>query len=208
MKSTAATVPAYLASLPADRREALEAVRKVILKNLDPSFQECMQYGVVGYVLPHSIWPHGHHAKPELPLMYMGMSSQKNDMVVYMLMLLHNKPMREWFETAWQATGRKSHLEVTGMGCCLRFKELEDLSLEVIADLMRRTPAKKYLQDHVAMLAARGLGPDGKKLKGGTPTPAPAKRTPAKKTAAKKTPTKKPATKAASSKAGKETAKR
>ncbi len=167
MKSTATTPAAYFASLPEDRRVALEAVRKVILANLDKTFEETMLYGVAAYVVPHSVYPPGHHTNPKLPLMYMGFSSQKNDMVVYMLMLLHNTPERERFEAAWQATGRKNYLEVTGMGCCLRFKKLEDLSLDVIAQTMRRISAKKYLEDHAAMLASRGLGADGKKVKGG-----------------------------------------
>src|SRR5882672_9751131 len=154
MKSNAKTAKDYLASLPEDRRAAIEAVRKVILKNLDKTFVECMQYGVIGYCVPHSGvggWPHGHHTNPKLPLMYMGVSSQKNDMVVYMLFLLHNKPEREWFDKAWKDTGKKNYLEVTGAGCCLRFKKLEDLSLDVVAEAMRRMPVKKYLEDHIAM---------------------------------------------------------
>lgn len=176
MKSHAATVPEYLASLPADRQPAIRAVRRVILDNLDPVLVECMQYGVIGYCVPHGGpggWPHGHHTNPSLPLMYMGLSSQKNDMVVYMLFLLHNKPMRAWFERAWKASGavssghtaKKLHLEVGGMGCCLRFKKVEDLSLEVIAEAMRRMPVAKYLEHHTATLAAMGKGPDGKPLK-------------------------------------------
>jgi hypothetical protein len=165
MKSQATTVAAYLDSLPLDRREAIEPVRRVILDNLGKDFQECMQYGVIGYCVPHRVWPHGHHTKPELPLMYMGLSSQKNDMVVYMLFLLHNKPEREWFDKAWKGTGKKNYLEVTGAGCCLRFKKLEDLSLDVIGEAMRRMPVNKYLEDHVAMLVRMGKGPDGKPLK-------------------------------------------
>ena len=165
MKSKATTAAAYLDSLPPDRRGALEAVRRVILDNLDPVLQECMQYGVIGYCVPHHAWPHGHHTNPKLPLRYMGLSSQKNDMVVYMLFLLHNKPEREWFDAAWKATGKKSHLEVGGMGCCLRFRKVEDLSLDVIAEAMRRMPVKRHLEDHVAMLARLGKGPDGTPLK-------------------------------------------
>ena len=179
MKSTAATVEQYLASLPEGRREAVSSVRRFILDNLDSGFQECMQYGVIGYCVPHSVWPHGHHTRPELPLMYMGLSSQKNDMVVYMLCLLHNKPMREWFEAAWKAggAGKKLYLEVSGAGCCLRFKKVEDLSLDVIGELMRRMPAKKYLEDHIATLARMGKGPDGKPLKGASAAKKPAPRT-------------------------------
>ena len=165
MKSNATTAKEYLASLPDDRRAVIEAVRKEILKNLDTGLQECMQYGVIAYCVPHTVWSHGHHTNPKLPLMYMGLSSQKNDMVVYMLFLLHNKPEREWFDAAWKATGRKNYLEVSGAGCCLRFKKFEDLSFDVIADAMRRMPVKKYLEDHTAMLARLGKGPDGKPLK-------------------------------------------
>ncbi len=206
MKSKATTVAAYLDSLPPglhDRRVAIQTVRRVILDNLDPIIQECMQYGVIGYCVPHGAeggWPHGHHTNPKLPLMYMGLSSQKNDMVVYMLFLLHNTPEREWFDAAWKATGRKNHLEVSGAGCCLRFKKLEDLSLDVIAQAMRRMPVKKYLEDHIAMLARLGKGPDGRPLKksggGGSAgghgakaksAPAKGKPAPKTKTARKKT---------------------
>jgi hypothetical protein len=168
MKSKATTVAAYLDSLPPDRREAIQAVRRVILDNLDAGIQECMQYGVIGYCVPHGGeggWPHGHHTRPDLPLMYMGLSSQKNDMVVYMLFLLHNRPMREWFATAWKATGKKLYMEVSGAGCCLRFRKVEDLSLDVIGETMRRMPVKKYLEDHIAALARIGKGPDGRPLK-------------------------------------------
>lgn len=167
MKSEAATVEQYLGSLPEDRRAAVAAVRRFILDNLGGSFQECMQYGVIGYCVPHSVWPHGHHTRPELPLMYMGLSSQKSDMVVYMLCLHQNVPMREWFAAAWQATGKKLHMEVGGGGCCLRFRRVEDLALEVIGEAMRRLPAEKYLADHVAALARIGKGPDGKAIKRG-----------------------------------------
>ncbi len=145
-----------------------------------------MQYGVIGYCVPHSVWPHGHHTNPKLPLMSMGLSSQKNDMVVYMLFLLHNKPEREWFDAAWKATGKRNYLEVTGAGCCLRFKKLEDLSLDVIAEAMHRMPAKKYLEDHVAMLARLGKRPDGKKLNGGGQKQATKKTATPKKVAKKK----------------------
>ena len=165
MKSTATTVEQYLASLPDARRSAVSAVRRVILDNLDSGLQERMQYGVIGYCVPHSIWPHGHHTRPELPLMYMGLSSQKNDMVVYMLFLVHNERERAWFDKAWTAAGKRSHLDVRGMGCCLRFKAIEDLALDVIVRAMGRVPVKTYLRDHVAMLERIGKGPGGKVIK-------------------------------------------
>lgn len=170
MKSNAATAEQYLASLPDDRRAAVASVRRFILDHLDTGLVECMQYGVIAYCVPlggKGGWPHGHHTNPKLPLMYMGLSSQKNDMVVYMLFLLHNERERAWFDTAWHAgaRGRKNHLEVTGAGCCLRFRKLDDLPLDIIARAMGRMPVTKYLADHVAMLARLGKGPDGKAIK-------------------------------------------
>lgn len=159
MKSTATSVAEYLDALPPERRRPIEAVRQAILKGMDADLRECMQYGVVGYCVPHSVWPHGHHTRPELPLMYMGLSSQKNDMVVYMLFLKDHEAERAWFEKAWKVTGRTPRLEVGGMGCCLRFKRLEDLSLEVVSEAMRRVPVKKYLEHHAAVLAKIGKGP-------------------------------------------------
>ncbi|MFO0836663.1 MAG: DUF1801 domain-containing protein [Phycisphaerales bacterium] len=176
MKSSATTVAAYLESLPPDRRNAIVSVRRVILENLRHHaaeskgknvLEERMQYGVIAYCVPRHLWPYGHHTRPELPLMYMGLSSQKNDMVVYMLCLFENEPMRDWFSDAWKATGKKLHIEVGGMGCCVRFKKLEDLSLAVIGEAIRRVPLRAYLENHVAMLARRGKGPDGKPLKRG-----------------------------------------
>ena len=165
MKSKATTVAAYLKSLPPDRRAAIEQVRRVILDHLDAGIEECMQYGAIGYCVSHKVWPHGHHTRPELPLMYMGLSSQKNDMVVYMLCLYQNEPMREWFDKAWKATGKKLHLEVSGAGCCVRFTKVEDLALDVIGETMRRMTVRKYLKHRVAMLERMGKGPEGKTSK-------------------------------------------
>lgn len=191
MKSKATTVPAYFDSLPPDRRAALQAVRRVIVESLDrqasgaqPVYEECMQYGVVGYCVPHRIWPPGHHTRPELPLMYLGLSSQKNDMVVYMLCLFQNEPLRAWFEQAWQATGKKLFLEVSGAGCCLRFKKLEDLSLDVIAETLRRLPIPEFLEHRVNFLARLGKGPDGQPLKHGDARKTAAGRTTKRKSAA------------------------
>ncbi|MFO0858389.1 MAG: DUF1801 domain-containing protein [Phycisphaerales bacterium] len=159
MKSKATTVPAYLKTLPPDRRDAIEKVREFVREHLDEGIVECMQYGVIAYVVPHTVWPHGTRTHPELPQMYMGMSSQKNDMVVYMLFLYENERERVWFDKAWKATGKKLHMKVAGMACCLRFKKLEELSLEVIGEAIKRMPVKKYLEDHVGMLERIGRVP-------------------------------------------------
>ena len=194
MKSKATTVKAYLASLPADRRQGIEAVRKVIRANLDRHYEESMLWGMIGYAVPHRVWPHGYHCDPSKPLMMAALSSQKNNLTVYLMSVYGDKSERAWFQTAWAKTGKKLNMG----GCCVRFTTVEDAALDVIGEAIRRTPAKAYIERYVQTLAGTGRGPDGKKLK-----PAAGKKKAAKKVTkkvAKKSATqtaKKPSTKAA-----------
>lgn len=162
MKSNAKTVKDYLASLPEDRRVGIEAVRKVILKNLDKDYEEGMMWGMIGYAVPHRVWPLGYHCDPEKPLMMAALSSQKNTMTVYLMSVYSEKSEREWFQKAWAKTGKKLNMG----GCCIHFKTLEHAALDVIGEAIRRTPAKAYVENYVKLLASTGRGPDGKKVKG------------------------------------------
>lgn len=171
MKSDAKTVKEYLASLSEDRRAGVEAVRDAILKNLDKDYEECMLWGVAAYVVPHRVWPEGHHTDPKKPIMMCGVSSQKNDMVVYMMNVFGggggrggDKALLEWFNGAWVKAGKKMGMCVEGAGgCCIRFKKLEDISLDVIGEAVRRTPAKTYVENYVKAFAGEGRGAEGKK---------------------------------------------
>ncbi|MGZ3832149.1 MAG: DUF1801 domain-containing protein, partial [Mucilaginibacter sp.] len=78
MQSTAATPQEYIDALPPDRKEAISKIREAILKNLAEGFEETMSYGMLGYVVPHSIYPKGYHCDPKVPLPYMNLGSQKN----------------------------------------------------------------------------------------------------------------------------------
>ena len=148
MQSQATTVEQYLAELPEDRRAAIAAVRKVILKNLDKDFEEGMQYGMIGYFVPHRIFPAGYHCDPTKPLCYAGLASQKNYMSLYLMCIYGSESHAKWFQTEWSKTGKK-----LDMGkCCIRFKKLEDLSLEVIGEAIRRLTAKKYIEQYESLL--------------------------------------------------------
>jgi len=141
MQSKAKTVSEYLRSLPDDRREAISAVREVILANLPKGYEECMSYGMIGYVVPHSIYPAGYRCDPKLPLPYAGLASQKNHMSFYVMTVYGDKATEQWFRKVWQAAGKK-----LDMGkCCVRFRKLEDVSLEVIGKLFARVPVEKYI---------------------------------------------------------------
>lgn len=151
MQSAAATVSEYLKSLPDDRRAAIETVRKVIRANLDKDYEECMQYGMIGYVIPHKIYPAGYHCDPKQPVPFAGLASQKNHMSVYLTCMYVDGDGGERakkFEAAWKATGKK-----LDMGkACIRFKKIEDLALDLIGAEIKKMPVKKYLVEYQKVL--------------------------------------------------------
>jgi hypothetical protein len=158
MQSKAQTVKEYLASLPEDRRAAIEAVREVILKNLDKKYQETMQYGMIGYSVPLSVYPPGYHCTPDTPLPFAGLASQKNYMSLYLMSLYCGCGGTEdaaaehaaWFRDEWKKTGKKLDMGKS----CIRFKKVEDLPLELIGKAVKRVPVKKYVAYVEAALAA------------------------------------------------------
>jgi hypothetical protein len=152
MTSKAPTVAKYLAGLPADRRSAIEAVRKVILNNLDKGFEEGMSYGMIGYFVPHSIYPDGYHCDPKQPLPFCGLASQKNYMSVYMMCLYGSSGEEAWFRKEWAKTGKK-----LDMGkCCIRFKKLDDLALDVLGKAIARVSLKKYVELYDSVIKTSG----------------------------------------------------
>lgn len=160
MPAKPATVEEYLATLPEDRRAAVEAVRKVILKNLGKGFEEGMQYGMIGYYVPHSVYPAGYHCDPKQPLPYAGLASQKNSISLYLMGLYGSPEDDAWFREAWAKTGKKLDMGKS----CVRFKKLEDVPLDVIGQAIKRIPAKTYIERYEATLAGRGKSKErGKK---------------------------------------------
>jgi hypothetical protein len=154
MTSQAKTVEEYLQALPADRRAAITAVRKVILDNLPPGYEECMSYGMIGYVVPHSLYPNGYHCDPKQPLPYANLASQKNHMAIYMMTVYGDPATEQWFREAWQASGKRLDMGKS----CVRFKKVEDLPLDVIGQAIARTPVSKYVARVEAQLAGRKKG--------------------------------------------------
>ncbi|MFO0861432.1 MAG: DUF1801 domain-containing protein [Phycisphaerales bacterium] len=173
MQSKAATVREYLAELPPDRRESLEKVRKVILANLDKDYQEGMGYGMMGYSVPHSVYPAGYHCNPEQPLPFAGLASQKGHMSLYLMCLYADSDHAKWFQEAWKKTGKKLDMGKS----CIRFKHADELALDVIGQSIKRVPAKKYIAVYESMLA--GAKRPASKAKA-------AKKAPAKKKTKKK----------------------
>lgn len=191
MQSSAAFVEQYLESLPADRRIAIEAIRNVILANLDSDLEEGMQYGMIGYYVPHRIYPAGYHCDSKQPLPYAGLASQKNHMSIYMMTIYSQPEHLKWFESAWKKTGKKLDMGKS----CIRFKKLEDVALEVIGEAFKRVPASAYITTYERILKRPDQG-GMKRAEKAKAKPAPAtKQKIAKKAAASKATLKKAAVK-------------
>jgi len=145
----ATTVEQYLAALPEDRRAALNAVRAVFKKNLDKNIVEGIQYGMIGYFVPHSVFPAGYHCDPKQPLPYAGLASRKGYMTVALMSVYMIPASRAAFEAAWKKTGKKLDMGAA----CIRFKKLEDLPLEVLGDAIKRATARDYIAHYESNLA-------------------------------------------------------
>ena len=138
VKSDAATVDAYLAELPAERREAVETVRRTILANLPDGYEEQMSFGMIGYVVPLSRYPDTYNKEP---LALAALASQKRHMAVYLNNVYGDPATLEWFTAAYAASGKRLDMGKS----CVRFKRLADLPLDVIGETIARTSLEEFL---------------------------------------------------------------
>jgi hypothetical protein len=177
------TVDEYLESLPEDRKQALQTVRETILKNLAEGYEEGIQYGMIGYYVPHSVYPPGYHCDKKQPLPFAGLGSQKNHMAIY-LMCTYGDPVEDArFKKAWLATGRKLDMGKS----CVRFKSIDDVALDVLGETIKRIPTEKYIEVYESNIMSATSKRAAKK---NTKKKAATKKV-AKKTATKTTPKKK-----------------
>ncbi len=114
----------------------------MILKNLDRDFEEGMQYGMIGYYVPHSIYPPGYHCDPRQPLPFANLGSQKNHMALYLMCVYADQNQRKSFEADWKKAGKKLDMGKS----CVRFKNVDDLALDVIGKTIAQVSARKYIE--------------------------------------------------------------
>lgn len=142
MQSKATTVAEYLEELPEDRKASMTKLSEIIRKNIPEGFQETMSYGMIGYVIPHSIYPDGYHCTPELPLPFANIASQKNFIAFYHMGMYGNPDLLEWFKTEYQKFSPK---KLDAGKSCTRFKKPEDIPYELIGELMRKISVSEYI---------------------------------------------------------------
>ena len=149
MQSKATTVEAYVAELPEDRQKMINEFRKVIKKNLPKGFQECMNYGMIGWVVPHSKYPGGYHCNPKDPLPFMGLASQKNSVNFYHMGIYGDPKLLKWF-TDEHAKASSKKLD---MGkSCVRYKKAEDIPLKLIGELTAKISVDDWIARYEKML--------------------------------------------------------
>lgn len=142
MPSKATTVESYINELPEERKSAFIELRKVILKNLPKGFSEGISYGMIGYFVPHSIYPNGYHCDPKQPLPFLSMASQKNFIALYHMGIYMNPTLMDWF-TAEFAKRVKGKLD---MGkSCIRFKKLDTIPFDLIGELVSKMSVDEWI---------------------------------------------------------------
>jgi hypothetical protein len=144
MQSNALTPDQYINELPDDRKQTMQQLREVILKNIPKGFEERMGYGMLGYSVPHSIYPAGYHCNPKDPLPFFGLASQKNSINVYHMGMYARQELYDWFVAEYP---KHSKAKLDMGKSCIRFKKPEHIPLELIGELLQ----KMSVQDWIAL---------------------------------------------------------
>ncbi len=145
MQSNETTVEAYMAQLPDDRKAAMQELRAVITQNLPAGFQEVMSYGMIGYVVPHSLYPKGYHCNSKLPLPFMNLASQKNFIALYHMGMYANEALLNWFTSEYAKT---SSSKIDMGKSCVRFKKMADIPVELIGKLAAKMTVEQWIQTY------------------------------------------------------------
>ena len=139
MRSTAASVEEYLSELPDERRKAIEAVRQVILANLPEGYEETMNWGMISYQVPLSIYSETYNGKA---LLYAALASQKNHMAVYLTAIYMDDTKSKWFKEAYRRTGKR----LDAGRSCFRFRRLEDLPLDLVGETIASMKMEEFIE--------------------------------------------------------------
>lgn len=138
VSSNAKTVDEYLQTLPPDRREAIGAVRDVVLKNLPEGYEETMNWGMISYEIPLARYPKTYNKQP---LAVAGLASQKNYMSLYLMAVYGDKDTEDWFHERYKASGKKLDMGKS----CVHFRRLDDLPLDLVGETIRRCTVEQYI---------------------------------------------------------------
>jgi uncharacterized protein YdhG (YjbR/CyaY superfamily) len=149
MTSKATTPDQYIKELPADRKEAMIKLRETIVKNIPKGFKEMMGYGMMGYAVPHEIYPAGYHCNPKDPLPFVGMASQKHFIAFYHMGIYAMPELLKWFVSEYP---KHSSAKLDMGKSCVRFKKPEHIPYKLIGQLMKKVSVKDWINTYEANL--------------------------------------------------------
>lgn len=145
MHSNTTSVEEYINLVPAAQREAIISLRKVIRENIPTGFAEEISYGMIGYVVPHSLYPKGYHCNPKLPLPFLNIAAQKNFIALYHMGLYSNPALLNWFTNEFLNHSKKK----PDMGkSCIRFKNPETIPYLLIGELAKRMSVQEWIDTY------------------------------------------------------------
>jgi hypothetical protein len=152
MKVSVNSVEEYIVNVPDNYREAVIKLREIVLANLPSGFVEMINYGMIGYVVPHDIYPDGYHCDPKLPLPFMNIASQKNFISFYHMGLYASKEHYNWFLEEYSKVSAKK----IDMGkSCIRFKRTEDIPFELLGRLIKKMTVADWIKLYETMKPAK-----------------------------------------------------
>jgi hypothetical protein len=145
MQSKAKNVPEYLEEIPEERKNAFNKLRNVILNNLPKGYEESMSYGMIGYVVPHSLYPNGYHCDPKLPLGFAAIASQKNFVALYHMGIYTDDKILNWFVAEFP---KHSKYKLDMGKSCIRFKKWDEIPFDLIGELMKKIPVGDCIRNY------------------------------------------------------------
>jgi uncharacterized protein YdhG (YjbR/CyaY superfamily) len=145
MKYEASTPEEYISQIPEDRQPVVEKIRTIIKENLPEGFEEGITYNMLGYYVPHSIYPDGYHCDPKQPLPFMNVASQKNSVNLYHSGIYANPEIHDWFVNEYPKHSKRK----LDMGkSCIRFKKMDDIPYELIAELCKKITVEDWINTY------------------------------------------------------------
>lgn len=143
MPSKGISLEQYINELPEDRKEPFQKIRQQILNNLPKQMEETISYGMLGYVVPHAVYPNGYHCNPKLPLPFMNLASQKNFIAVYSMVLYSKKELMDWFILEYK---KRCKYKLDMGKSCIRFKKMDDIPFDLIGELTAKVSTKSWIK--------------------------------------------------------------
>lgn len=145
MQSKAKTPAEYISELPEERKQPMLKLRETILENLPKGFQEEMSYGMIGYVVPHSLYPAGYHVNPDLPLPFINIASQKNFIALYHMGIYGDKDLLNWFVKEYP---KHSKTKLDMGKSCIRFKNTNHIPYKLVGELASKMNAEQWINKY------------------------------------------------------------